>query len=71
VLPEKRIETLMVYENRRNFVLPGAAGYNAPLHLQAIRNVGGNLLDAMEPSKSVGILGLCFPKHAFFRIMVL
>jgi len=56
----------MTRENQKNFVLLGAAGYIAPRHLQAIRSVGGNLLAAMDPSDSVGILDRYFPKAAFF-----
>ncbi len=44
----------------------GAAGYVAPRHLQAIREMGGQLLAAYDPSDSVGILDSYFPGAAFF-----
>jgi UDP-N-acetyl-2-amino-2-deoxyglucuronate dehydrogenase len=39
-----------------NFALIGAAGYIAPRHLRAIRDVGGELLAASDPHDSVGQL---------------
>ena len=39
-----------------NFALIGAAGYIAPRHLRAIRDVGGRLLAATDPHGSVGVL---------------
>lgn len=48
------------------FALIGAAGYVAPRHLQAIRNVGGQLLAAYDPSDSVGVLDSYFPEATFF-----
>jgi UDP-N-acetyl-2-amino-2-deoxyglucuronate dehydrogenase len=38
------------------FALTGAAGFVAPRHLQAIHDVGGQLVAALDPSDSVGIL---------------
>ena len=38
------------------FALTGAAGYIAPRHLKAIRDVGGDLVAALDPSDSLGIL---------------
>ena len=49
-----------------NFVLIGVAGYVAPKHLKAIKDVGGNLLAALDPHDSVGILDSYFPKCSFF-----
>jgi UDP-N-acetyl-2-amino-2-deoxyglucuronate dehydrogenase len=49
-----------------NFVLIGAAGYVAPRHMQAIKAVGGNLVAAIDPHDSVGILDQYFPECAFF-----
>lgn len=40
----------------KNFALIGAGGYVAPKHMRAIRYVGGNLIAAMDPADSVGIL---------------
>jgi len=40
----------------KNFVLTGVAGYIAPRHLQAIKDTGNNLVAALDPHDSVGIL---------------
>lgn len=50
----------------QNFALIGAAGYIAPRHMQAIREVGGNLVAALDPSDSVGILDRYFLDCPFF-----
>ena len=39
-----------------NFALTGAAGFVAPRHLGAIREVGGRLVAALDPHDAVGIL---------------
>lgn len=49
-----------------NFALTGLAGYIAPRHLQAIREVGGTLVAAVDPHDSVGIVDSFFPHAAFF-----
>jgi UDP-N-acetyl-2-amino-2-deoxyglucuronate dehydrogenase len=38
------------------FALTGAGGYIAPRHLQAIKDVGGRLVAALDPNDSVGVL---------------
>ena len=50
----------------RRFALIGAAGYIAPRHLQAIKATGGDLLAALDPSDSVGIIDSYFPDAHFF-----
>jgi len=50
----------------KNFVLIGAAGYVAPRHLKAIKETGNNLLAALDPNDSVGILDQYFPEADFF-----
>ena len=50
----------------KNFALTGAAGYIAPRHLQAIRDTGNNLVAAIDPHDSVGILDRYFPDASFF-----
>lgn len=50
----------------KNFALVGAAGYIAPRHMQAIKDTGNNLLAAMDPSDSVGIIDSYFPEANFF-----
>jgi UDP-N-acetyl-2-amino-2-deoxyglucuronate dehydrogenase len=39
-----------------NFAILGVAGYIAPRHLEAIRAVGGQLVAAVDPCDSVGLL---------------
>ena len=50
----------------KNFVLIGAAGYIAPRHLKAIKDTGNNLLAALDPHDSVGVLDQYFPGAHFF-----
>lgn len=50
----------------KNFALIGAAGYIAPRHMNAIKETGNNLLAAMDPSDSVGIMDSYFPEAYFF-----
>lgn len=50
----------------RSFALIGAAGYIAPRHMRAIRDVGGDLQVALDPKDSVGILDSYFPDARFF-----
>lgn len=50
----------------KNFALIGAAGYIAPRHLKAIKDTGNNLIAALDPFDSVGILDSYFPKADFF-----
>lgn len=48
------------------FALIGAAGYVAPRHMKAIKDVGGELVAALDPHDSVGILDSYFPECSFF-----
>ena len=50
----------------KNFALIGAAGYIAPRHMQAIKETGNNLVAALDPHDSVGILDSYFPEASFF-----
>lgn len=50
----------------KNFAITGVAGYIAPRHLQAIKDTGNNLVAAIDPHDSVGILDRYFPKTSFF-----
>jgi len=50
----------------KNFALIGTAGYIAPRHLKAIKETGNNLLCAVDPHDSVGILDQYFPNANFF-----
>jgi UDP-N-acetyl-2-amino-2-deoxyglucuronate dehydrogenase len=48
------------------FGLTGAAGFVAPRHMRAIAAVGGELVAAVDPSDSVGIIDSYFPDARFF-----
>jgi UDP-N-acetyl-2-amino-2-deoxyglucuronate dehydrogenase len=48
------------------FGLIGAAGYVAPRHMQAIKDTGNELVVALDPNDSVGILDKYFPECKFF-----
>ncbi len=50
----------------KNFAITGVAGYIAPRHLKAIRETGNNLLAAVDPHDSAGILDGYFPAASFF-----
>ena len=50
----------------KNFAITGVAGYIAPRHLKAIKDTGNNLIAAVDPHDSVGILDAYFPKTSFF-----
>ena len=50
----------------KNFGITGVAGYIAPRHLQAIKDTGNNLVAAIDPHDSVGILDRYFPNASFF-----
>jgi len=51
----------------KNFALLGAGGYIAPRHLKAIRDTGNQLIAAVDPFDSVGILDRYFHNVKFFR----
>ncbi len=48
------------------FALIGAAGYIAPRHMKAIKETGNNLVAALDPFDSVGIIDSFFPTADFF-----
>ena len=50
----------------KNFAITGVGGYVAPRHLLAIKETGNQLLVAVDPHDSVGILDRFFPKASFF-----
>ncbi len=53
-------------KNFLNFALIGAAGYIAPRHMKAIHETGNNLIAALDPFDSVGIIDRYFPDADFF-----
>jgi UDP-N-acetyl-2-amino-2-deoxyglucuronate dehydrogenase len=50
----------------KNFAITGVAGYIAPRHLKAIKETGNNLIAAIDPHDSVGILDQYFSHASFF-----
>lgn len=50
----------------KTFGLIGAAGYVAPRHMRAIKDVGGDLKVAFDPNDSVGVIDQHFPQADFF-----
>ena len=50
----------------KNFALIGAAGYIAPRHMRAIKDTGNELVAALDPNDSVGIIDRYLPKADFF-----
>lgn len=50
----------------KNFALIGAAGYVAPRHMQAIKATGNELVAALDPNDSVGVIDSYFPSADFF-----
>ena len=51
----------------KNFGIIGAAGYIAPRHMYAIKDLGHRLLVAYDPSDSVGIIDSISPDAHFFK----
>lgn len=50
----------------KNFALIGAAGYIAPRHMRAIKDLGHNLTVAYDINDSVGIIDSISPQSEFF-----
>jgi len=50
----------------KNFALIGAAGYVSPRHMKAIKATGNDLVAALDPNDSVGIIDSYFPDADFF-----
>ena len=53
-------------KDSKNFSLIGAAGYIAPRHMKAIKDTGNELVAAVDPFDSVGIIDSYFPEARFF-----
>lgn len=54
-------------ENGKNFALTGIGGYIAPRHLKAIQDTRNQMIAAVDPNDSVGIIDRYFPNAYFFR----
>ena len=50
----------------KTYALIGAGGYIAPRHMQAIHDTKGDLVAALDPNDSVGIIDRYFPEAHFF-----
>lgn len=50
----------------KNFALIGVGGYIAPRHMKAIKDTGNELVAALDPNDSVGIMDSHFPDAEFF-----
>ena len=50
----------------KRFGIMGAAGFIAPRHMKAIKETGNELVVAIDPSDSVGVLDSYFPNSHFF-----
>jgi UDP-N-acetyl-2-amino-2-deoxyglucuronate dehydrogenase len=50
----------------KKFALIGAAGYIAPRHMKAIKDIGSELIAAYDPYDGVGIIDSFFPNASFF-----
>lgn len=50
----------------KNFALIGVAGYIAPRHMIAVKATGNDLVAALDPNDSVGIIDSHFPNAEFF-----
>ncbi|RJP95177.1 MAG: gfo/Idh/MocA family oxidoreductase [Desulfobacteraceae bacterium] len=48
------------------FILLGAAGFVAPRHMKAIKDSGNQLVAALDPKDSVGVIDSYFPESDFF-----
>lgn len=59
-------ERLFMDHKDTRFALIGAAGYIAPRHMKAIKEVDGTLVAAFDPNDSVGVIDSYFPEARFF-----
>jgi UDP-N-acetyl-2-amino-2-deoxyglucuronate dehydrogenase len=56
----------MTSNRAKRFALIGAAGYIAPRHMRAIRDTGNELVLAVDPNDSVGIIDSISPDSYFY-----
>lgn len=54
-------------ENHFRFGLIGAAGYIAPRHMRAIKEINGELVAAVDPNDNVGVLDTYFRNTDYFN----
>lgn len=53
-------------DRKIRFGLTGAAGFVAPRHMRAMAAVGGEMIAAVDPNDSVGVIDSYFPDAQFF-----
>ena len=58
--------TTMKPADGKNFAIIGVGGYIAPRHLDAIKELGGNLVASFDKNDSVGVMDKYFPDCQFF-----
>ena len=51
----------------KRFALIGASGYIAPRHVDAIKNVGGDLVALLDPYDGIGYIDRYFPNASYFK----
>ena len=56
----------MASVGKKRFAIIGVGGYIAPKHVEAIKNTGNELVAALDPNDSVGILDRYFEDVPFF-----
>lgn len=61
-----KLEKAKEAKRMKKFALMGAAGYIAPRHMRAIKETGNDLVAALDPSDSVGVLDSYYPDCQFF-----
>lgn len=54
-------------DSSKRFALLGAAGFVAPRHFKAIKDIGGDLVAICDPHDSVGAIDAYFPDARYFR----
>lgn len=59
-------QNIVCETSMKRFALIGVGGYIAPRHLKAIKETGNNLVAAVDPNDSVGIMDRFFPEADFF-----
>ena len=62
----KRVHAMAGESAAKSFAMIGVAGFVAPRHLRAIKDTGGKLVAAFDPSDSVGVVDSYFPDTRFF-----
>ena len=54
-------------KSNKNFGLIGAAGYIAPRHMEAMHQIGANLVCALDRMTQLELSIVIFPKQSFLQ----